>query len=80
MFGLAFVVKVVVKVVVRYNPIIHKTQPQKLIFLVFYSFLVDPILKPQPPPLTQIPSKPDKGNPMWSIAAHIDAPCHQKIG
>jgi hypothetical protein len=75
-FGLAFVVEVVV----GYNPIMYKTQPQKLIFLAFHSFLVGPILKPQPPPLTQIPSKPDKGNPMWSIAAHIDAPCHQKIG
>jgi len=52
-FGLAFVVEVVV----GYNPIMHKTQPQKLIFLAFYSFLVDLTPKPQPPPLTQTPSK-----------------------
>jgi hypothetical protein len=48
-FGLAFVVEVVV----GYNSIMHKTQPQKLTFLTFHSFLVDPIPKPQPPPLTQ---------------------------
>jgi hypothetical protein len=42
-FGLAFVVEVVV----GYNPIMHKTQPQKLIFLAFCSFLVGPIPKPQ---------------------------------
>jgi hypothetical protein len=48
-FGLVFVVEVVV----GYNSIMHKTQPQKLIFLAFHSFLVDPIPKPQPLPLTQ---------------------------
>jgi len=48
-FGLAFVV--------RYNSIMHKTQPQKLIFLAFHSFLVGPTPKPQPPPLTQTPTQ-----------------------
>jgi hypothetical protein len=52
-FGLAFVVEVVV----GYNPIMHKTQLQKLIFLAFCSFLMGPILKPQPSPLKQTPSK-----------------------
>jgi hypothetical protein len=52
-FGLAFVVEVVV----AYNPIMHKTQPQKLIFFAFHSFLVNPTSEPQPPPLTQTPSK-----------------------
>jgi len=51
-FDLAFVVGVGV----GYNPIMHKTQPQKLIFLAFHSFLVGPTPKPQPPPLTQTPS------------------------
>jgi hypothetical protein len=46
----------VVEVVVGYNSIIHKTQPQKLIFLTFCSFLVDPTPKPHPPPLKQTPS------------------------
>ena len=50
-FGLAFVVEVVV----GYNPIIHKTQPQKLIFLTFCSFLVGSTRKPHPPPLKQTP-------------------------
>jgi hypothetical protein len=34
----------------------HKIQPQKLIFFAFYSFLVGPTSKPQPPPLKQTPS------------------------
>ena len=34
MFVLAFMVEVVV----GYNSFMHKTQPQKLIFLVFYGF------------------------------------------
>jgi len=34
-YGLAFMVEVVV----RYNPIMHKTQPQKLKFLVFCSLI-----------------------------------------
>jgi hypothetical protein len=34
LFGLAFVVEVVV----GYNSFMHKTQPQKLIFLVFCGF------------------------------------------
>jgi len=52
-FGLAFVVEVVV----GYNPIMHKTQLQKLIFLAFCSFLMGPIFKPQPPLLKQTLSK-----------------------
>jgi len=56
MFGLTFAVEVVV----GYNPIMHKTQPQKLIFLAFHNFLVGPTPKPQPPRLTQTPSR--KGN------------------
>jgi len=46
----------VVEVVVGYNSIMHKTQPQKLIFLVFYSFLVDSTPKPHLPSLKQTPS------------------------
>jgi hypothetical protein len=52
-----FVLAFVVEIVVGYNPIMHKTQPQKLIFLVFYSFLVGSTPKPQPPTLTQTPSQ-----------------------
>lgn len=37
-FMSVFVLAFVVEVVVGYNPIMHKTQPQKLFFLVFYSF------------------------------------------
>jgi hypothetical protein len=35
-----FVLAFVVEVVVGYNPFMHKTQPQKLIFLFFVAFLV----------------------------------------
>jgi len=35
-----FVLAFVVEVVVGYNPFMHKTQPQKLIFLFFVVFLV----------------------------------------
>jgi len=52
-FGLVFVVEVVV----GYNLIMHKTQPQKLIFLAFCSFLMGSTPKPQPPPLKQTSSK-----------------------
>jgi hypothetical protein len=42
-------------VMVEYNLIMYKTQPQKLILLVFISFLVNltPKPQPQPPPLKQ---------------------------
>jgi hypothetical protein len=33
-----FILAFVVEVVVRYNLIMHKTQPQKLVFLAFSSF------------------------------------------
>jgi hypothetical protein len=43
-------------VVVEYNLIIHKNQPQKLIFFIFYNFLINITFKPQPLPLKQTPS------------------------
>jgi hypothetical protein len=49
-FGLAFVVEVVV----GYNLFMHKTQPQKLIFLVFCGFFSGFHTQPQPPPQIQI--------------------------
>ena len=49
MFVLAFVVEVVV----GYNPIMHKTQPQKLFFLAFYSFFSGSYTQTQPQPLKQ---------------------------
>jgi hypothetical protein len=49
-----FILAFVVEVVVRYNLIMHKTQPQKLIFLVFLVFLLDFTPKTQPPLLKQI--------------------------
>jgi hypothetical protein len=52
-FGLAFVVEVVV----RYNPFMHKTQPQKLIFLAFCGFFSGSHTQPQPPPQIQTHTK-----------------------
>jgi hypothetical protein len=49
-----FVLVFVVEVEVWYNPIMHKTQPQKLIFLVFFvTFSGGPTHKTQPLPLKQ---------------------------
>jgi hypothetical protein len=48
-----FVLVFVVEVVVGYNQFMHKTQPQKLIFLVFCSFFSGSHTQPQPPPQIQ---------------------------
>jgi len=52
-FGLAFVVEFEV----GYNPFMHKTQPQKLFFIAFFSFFVGPTHKTPPPPQKQTPSE-----------------------
>jgi hypothetical protein len=52
-FGLAFVVEVVV----GYNLFMYKTQPQKLIFLVFYGFFSGFHTQPQPPSQIQTHTK-----------------------
>jgi hypothetical protein len=48
-----FVLAFVVEVVVGYNPFMHKTQPQKLIFLAFCGFFSGSHTQPQPPPQIQ---------------------------
>jgi hypothetical protein len=51
-FGLAFVVEFEV----GYNPFMHKTQPQKLLFIAFFSFFMGLTHKTPPPPQKQTPS------------------------
>jgi hypothetical protein len=48
-FKSVFVLVFVVEVVVGYNPFMHKTQPQKLIFLGFCGFFSGFDTQPQPP-------------------------------
>jgi len=48
-----FVLVFAVEVVVEYNLSMHKTQPQKLIFLAFYGFFSGSHTQPQPPPQIQ---------------------------
>jgi hypothetical protein len=52
-----FVLAFVVEVVLGYNPFMHKTQLQKLIFLVFYDFFSGFHTQPQPPPQIQTHTK-----------------------
>jgi hypothetical protein len=51
-----FVLAFVVEFEVGYNPFMHKTQSQKLLFIVFLAFLVGPTHKTPPPPQKQTPS------------------------
>jgi len=50
----AFVLAFMVEIMVRYNSFMHKTQPQKLIFLVFYGFFNKSHTHTQPRPPPQI--------------------------
>ena len=60
LFGLAFVVEVVV----GYNSFMHKTQPQKLIFLVFCGFFSGSHIQPQLPPQIQTHNLPNVASVM----------------
>jgi len=52
-----FVLAFVVEFEVGYNSFMHKTQPQKLLFIAFFSFFMSPTNKTPPPPQKQTPSE-----------------------
>jgi hypothetical protein len=64
-----FVLAFVVEVVVEYNLFMHKTQPQKLIFLIFCGFFNRSHTQPQPPPQIQTHTKSSKFlKILWSVS------------